>query len=279
MKRLFIAFALILIFSVSGVTAYASTEDEYYAVSLTALAFRDENGNLLGTVPEDEVVTVLRVDPRDSKRDWVLWNGNEGSVIRTGIKSLVISVEEYARKAVAKTGLNMRVPETYELITGIPIGGDVTVIGRDEYNDERVVVDYQGIVGSVLESGLMIFGETDLIIVSIDNQTIQMIKDGRVWCYSHVVTGMKGSRDTPRGLFKIKKLEKNATLVGEDYSVPVKYWMPFYGGYGLHDASWRSYFGGSIYESSGSHGCVNMPENTARTIFENAYVGYWVMVR
>jgi lipoprotein-anchoring transpeptidase ErfK/SrfK len=45
--------------------------------------------------------------------------------------------------------------------------------------------------------------------------------------------------------------------------------MPFNGGVGLHDASWRSVFGGSIYETNGSHGCVNMPYIVAKSIFDN----------
>ena len=49
----------------------------------------------------------------------------------------------------------------------------------------------------------------------------------------------------------------------------MKYWMPFNGGIGLHDASWRSKFGGEIYKNSGSHGCVNLPRSVAETIYNN----------
>ena len=28
---------------------------------------------------------------------------------------------------------------------------------------------------------------------------------------------------------------------------------------GIHDASWRDTFGGTIYKTSGSHGCINVP--------------------
>ena len=46
----------------------------------------------------------------------------------------------------------------------------------------------------------------------------------------------------------------------------------------MHDASWRSSFGGSIYKRSGSHGCVNLPASAAKTIFENIEAGYPVLV-
>ena len=49
--------------------------------------------------------------------------------------------------------------------------------------------------------------------------------------------------------------------------------MPFNGGIGLHDAKWRNKFGGDIYKTSGSHGCVNCPPELAKTIFENIEAG------
>lgn len=281
MKRL-LSFMILVVVLVSASTIVAKAEEipnnAYYSISITALTFRDEKGNNIGTVPENEILTVLGVDPRDSKRDWVLWNEKEGSVIRTGTESLGITVAEYAKKAMVKTELNMRIPENYEFITTVPQGAEVSVLYEDNFHHERWVVDYQGIVGSVLKSGLLVYGKTDLIIVDIEKQTVRMIKDGRVYIYSRVVTGLEGTYDTPKGLYTIRSMERNATLKGADYSTKVKYWMPFYKGYGFHDASWRSNFGGSIFRTNGSHGCVNMPEHIAKTMYENAYVGYLVMV-
>ena len=45
--------------------------------------------------------------------------------------------------------------------------------------------------------------------------------------------------------------------------------MPFYNGMGIHDATWRKSFGGSIYRTDGSHGCINCPYSLAKTIYEN----------
>ena len=72
--------------------------------------------------------------------------------------------------------------------------------------------------------------------------------------------------------------EKNATLRGENYETPVTYWMPFAGNVGMHDATWRSSFGGSIYKYSGSHGCINLPLDAAKVIFENVKKNYPVLV-
>ena len=68
------------------------------------------------------------------------------------------------------------------------------------------------------------------------------------------------------------------TLNGENYSSDVSFWMPYCGNVGMHDASWRSTFGGNIYKRNGSHGCVNLPYAAAKTIFENIAAGYPVLV-
>ena len=52
-----------------------------------------------------------------------------------------------------------------------------------------------------------------------------------------------------------------------DYESDVQFWMPFYGGYGLHDATWRSYFGPDAYLYGGSHGCVNLPLDAAQELY------------
>ena len=62
------------------------------------------------------------------------------------------------------------------------------------------------------------------------------------------------------------------------YETPVNFWMPFNGGQGLHDATWRYYFGGNIYKTHGSHGCVNLPYDAAKTIYENCKKGMAVIV-
>jgi lipoprotein-anchoring transpeptidase ErfK/SrfK len=70
------------------------------------------------------------------------------------------------------------------------------------------------------------------------------------------------------GTFLLNYKQKDVTLTGPGYEAGVTYWMPFYGNIGLHDASWRSSFGGQIYKTRGSHGCVNAPKYLAKIIFE-----------
>ena len=49
-------------------------------------------------------------------------------------------------------------------------------------------------------------------------------------------------------------------------------------GYGLHDATWRSSFGGDIYKYSGSHGCVNLPPSKAGELYDLISVGTIVII-
>ena len=58
------------------------------------------------------------------------------------------------------------------------------------------------------------------------------------------------------------------------YETYVRYWMPFtYQGHGFHDADWQTAFGGSRYQSYGSHGCVNMPVDQAGALFNMLSAG------
>ena len=90
---------------------------------------------------------------------------------------------------------------------------------------------------------------------------------------------MTRDRATPEGMYAIRFKQTNRVLTGYNkdgsvsYRSPVKYWMPFNRGIGLHDASWRRTFGGEIYKNSGSHGCINLPRDAAAQIYELVYKG------
>ncbi len=83
------------------------------------------------------------------------------------------------------------------------------------------------------------------------------------------VTGEPEDRSTYEGTYPISYKESPAVLSSDiyGYEQPVDYWMPFVYGQGLHDAGWRSGFGGNIYLWDGSHGCVNLPTYEASVIY------------
>ena len=104
-------------------------------------------------------------------------------------------------------------------------------------------------------------------------------QDGYIVLESDFVSGdIKSGCMTPEGVFDIRNKKTETVLRGSmdngsSWETPVHYWMPFNGGIGLHDATWRKRFGGNIYLTNGSHGCINLPYQNAETLFEMVYVG------
>ena len=98
---------------------------------------------------------------------------------------------------------------------------------------------------------------------------------------SDVVTGnVAAGNDTPQGVFTIQNMMNSITLTGEDASENFVYnWMGFIRTvWGLHDATWRTEFGGDIYKTDGSHGCVNLPLDAANELYDLVHVGDVVVV-
>lgn len=131
-----------------------------------------------------------------------------------------------------------------------------------------------------LASGIrnMPYGGT-YIEVNLNSQCLWFYKNGELMISSPLVSGTvsKGWL-TPNGVFSIYYKNTDTYLVGDDYRCFVNYWMPFYGAYGLHDATYRSTFGGEYYLYNGSHGCLNLPLKTASTIYNNAPIGTRVII-
>lgn len=122
---------------------------------------------------------------------------------------------------------------------------------------------------------------TTYVEVDLTGQHVYMTKDGAVVWDAPCVTGnLSKDYDTPPGIFPLTYKERDRVLRGAkradgtyEYESPVSYWMPFNGGIGLHDANWRSSFGGEIYKTSGSHGCVNLPPSAVPALYEMVYKG------
>lgn len=106
--------------------------------------------------------------------------------------------------------------------------------------------------------------------INLTKQHLWFYKDGKLITDGDVITG-KPTKDrvTPTGIYKLKYKAKNTTLNGEGYSTAVSVFMPFNGGIGIHDATWQSEFGGQMYITKGSHGCINSPLSLAQKIYDN----------
>ncbi|MBD5492616.1 MAG: L,D-transpeptidase family protein [Lachnospiraceae bacterium] len=105
--------------------------------------------------------------------------------------------------------------------------------------------------------------------INLTAQHLFLYQNGECVLESDFVSGNASrGNDTPTGIYGITYKERNATLNGETYSTPVSFWMPFNNNVGMHDATWRSEFGGNIYLTNGSHGCINLPYSIAQEIYE-----------
>ncbi len=104
--------------------------------------------------------------------------------------------------------------------------------------------------------------------INLSRQHLWFYIDGKLVTEGDIVSGTgSNSHATPAGTYKLDYKQANAVLRGPGYACPVSYWMPFNCDIGIHDATWRGAFGGSIYVYDGSHGCINTPLTLAQTIF------------
>ena len=116
--------------------------------------------------------------------------------------------------------------------------------------------------------------------VDIPNQTVTLFQNNIPVLSTPCVTGTpKNGRSTPTGIWYIMDKAPGKRLKGSSWDVWVDRWMRFTpDSCGLHDASWRRKFGGNIYQSNGSHGCVNLPKDFAYTLYDLVAVGTPVIV-
>ena len=124
---------------------------------------------------------------------------------------------------------------------------------------------------------------TSYVEVNISKQKVYLYKNGEEIFETDCVTGTVGTTETRKGVFQVSGKASPATLrdvdkSGKKYEQPVEYWIAFNGSQGMHDAMWRGSFGGDIYKSWGSHGCVNLPLEAAEKIYSEVYLYYPVIV-
>ncbi len=248
---------------------------------LAALQEKADNvKNILITIPFGDKTEVIN---SETVKDWV----TVGDDLSVSVDAA--AVREYVN------GLS-RAYDTFGLSRQFRThdGGTVTVSGGDygwwmdrpttaEALTEKIANGESGEFTPVYFGTAVAYGDNDIgntyVEIDIGSQHLYVYRDGQMMKESDFVSGalMKGN-GTPCGTYAITYKERDATLVGENYSSSVAYWMPFNGNIGMHDASWRDNFGGHIYYMSGSHGCINLPTEAAAEIFDIVVKGEPVVV-
>lgn len=124
------------------------------------------------------------------------------------------------------------------------------------------------------------WGDT-YVEIDLTGQHVYMFQDGNlVWDAPCVTGNVSKGYTTPPGIYSLYYKQTDRILRGAkqsdgsyEYESHVDYWMPFNNGIGLHDADWRSKFGGTIYQYGGSHGCINLPPSKAKVLYGLVYAG------
>ena len=167
---------------------------------------------------------------------------------------------------------------------GLTVSYDGHYVDSDELAQDIITCMQEGI-SETRDAPYQSSGDRDMayggtyVEIDLSNQHLWYYKNGECLVSASIVSGKVAEGWlTPNGVFSIYDKETSTYLEGADYRAFVNYWMPFYGGYGLHDGTWHSTFGGTIYYYDGSHGCVNMPLSAAATVYNNASVGTKVII-
>lgn len=248
----------------NSLTAPVETANRWLGTNITY----DWNGN--------EVV----VDA-NTIRDWVTIENGKAVLDEDGVKSFVKKQSQeydtYGKKKNFVTTLGV------EMTLNSPSFGWRT--DTEAEAEELVLLIQEGSTSArepVYTHQGMEKGENDIgnsyVEADLTNQHLYLYEDGEVTLETDFVSGrISNGNGTPAGIFGITYKARNAVLRGENYATPVSYWMPFYGNYGMHDASWRGSFGGAIYLTNGSHGCINLPPSMAAKIYEYVSTGFPVI--
>lgn len=115
-----------------------------------------------------------------------------------------------------------------------------------------------------------------LFVVDVSRQAARACQGGQQIRFTRVTTGASSLHDgTPLGTWHVQAKVRDTTLYpagGGAY--PVRFWVPYNGAYGLHDAPWQHFpYGSAKYRQHGSHGCVHVPGPMMRWLFGWVRVG------
>lgn len=207
----------------------------------------------------------------DTIVDWIVLDGEHASLDREAVEAYVSSLRKkhdtifHKRKFMTSYGKEVTIDlgdYGWWMDTGQETEELIAMLERGE-SGERVPV-YRQTAASYDDPD---YGDS-YVEINLTAQHLFLYQNGECVLESDFVSGNPSRGNaTPAGIYGITYKERDATLTGETYRTPVSFWMPFNNNVGMHDASWRSEFGGNIYTTNGSHGCINLPYSVAQEIY------------
>ena len=216
----------------------------------------------------------------------VLAPGGAGAAARTPVTTAVVTKAAAAGCATGKYQKNVE-----WWLTKLGGFGKTTVDGKQSAADCAAIKKFQqrygikpaqGLAGPTTYDVAQRLGNTKIeacnakrtgiqFCIDLTRQTAWLMKNGKRYTNpTPVRTGMKNYR-TPAGTFTINKRTKKEW--SDPYEVWLPYWQRFIGGRGFHQTTtylhdkWR-----------GSHGCVNLLEQDAKTYWTVGKMGMTVKV-
>ena len=182
----------------------------------------------------------------------------EGGVIHTGKIKAKDNIDGNISKNVIVDNLDTSTPGKYKLKVSVSDSS-----GNTTSKDIDVTIKKKEVRNGSVNARIDVY---------ISEQKLYYYEKNKLILTSDVVTGKKDG--TPRGHYKVLRKKEDVYLKGDTFLDHVDYWIAFIGGlYGLHDASWRNEFGGDIFLTDGSHGCVNMPLKNIKKLYERVEIG------
>ncbi len=223
--------------------------------------------------------TIYTLD-REIMKQWVIQDedGNYQIDIDSNLPNFVKQLNEMVENANQELSFH---PTGLENVVNVPI---VDTPPSSSINQEEEVIRIINVLGSgETYQHIPIYNENSTlntlnsyVEVDITRQHVWMYADGVCIVDTDTVTGdiTISGYATPTGVYFLDSKTTDTILRGYNkdgsrYASWVMFWMPFKGGYGLHDATWRDAFGGTIYQGDGSKGCINLPYDMAEIVYRN----------
>jgi lipoprotein-anchoring transpeptidase ErfK/SrfK len=162
---------------------------------------------------------------------------------------------------------------TFQSITG-QLYQEKQSLASAIYLKQQVPIAYNAGVGKV-------------IVISLSRQVLTAYQDGNAILTTFVATG-RPQLPTPPGVYRIFARYSPYQMISPwPYGSPWWYppsWTSFAmefirGGYFIHDAPWRSWYGPGANLYNGTHGCVNVPYSPMATLWNWAPNGTTVVVQ
>lgn len=256
--------------------AYAAPEVTMEDVSLVSL--RDAMNQYVGVTITYKFGDKTEVLSGERIHEWLIQNEDhtisvDPAGVAVYVEELAISYDTYNKAKTIKTSYGPTIK-----VTGGTYGWKINRSEETKALTDAILSGQSSEREPVYSQKAASRGPNDYgntyVEINLTAQHLFFYKDGSLLVESDFVSGnLSRGWGTPGGTYPLSYKERNATLKGENYRTPVDYWMPYNGGIGLHDAKWRSSFGGTIYKTGGSHGCVNLPHSVAKKIFDNITSG------